>query len=156
MPTIRTLFCLVDNKKRSLWTSCVFWFVFLNASNHLCFRCFVSNLVGWMDLTSKLFFSGWSVGVTVGLVRYIRIKLFPWSSSFQHNLARVGLTRFQKNNLISKLDLCEGGSFSPMIFKSDIELSVYHISCFISVCPFVALLKATCAEHLHIVLSSPY
>ena len=42
----------------------------------------------------------------------------------------------------SKLDLCEGGSVSPTIFKSDIELSVYHISCFIFVCRFGALLKA--------------
>ena len=60
------------------------------------------------------------------------------------------------NFSISKLDLCEGGSFSHTILKSDIELSVYHISCFISVCPFVALSKATFAENSHIVLSSPY
>ena len=33
-----------------------------------------------------------------------------------------------------------------MIFKSDIELGVYHISCFICVCPFVALSKAKFAE----------
>ena len=33
-------FCLVDVKKHSFLTSCVFWFVFLNASSHLCFRCF--------------------------------------------------------------------------------------------------------------------
>ena len=38
MPKIRTLFCLVDIKKRSFLTSCVFWFVFLNASSHHCFR----------------------------------------------------------------------------------------------------------------------
>ena len=38
---------------------------------------------------------------------------------------------------LSKLDLCEGGSFSPTIFNSDIELSVFPISCFISVCCFV-------------------
>ena len=41
---------------------------------------------------------------------------------------------------ISKLDLCEGGSFSTAIFNSDIQLSVYSISCFtyicLSVCPF--------------------
>ena len=55
----------------------------------------------------------------------------------------------------SKLDLCEGGSILP-IFKSDIKISLYHISCFISVCPFVALSEAECAENLHIVLSSPY
>ena len=57
---------------------------------------------------------------------------------------------------VSKLDLCEGGSFSPTIFKNDIEISVYHISCFISVCPFDALSKARFAENLHIVLSNPY
>ena len=38
MPKIRTLFCLVDIKKRSSLTACVFWFVFLNASSHLCFH----------------------------------------------------------------------------------------------------------------------
>ena len=37
MPKIRTLFCLVDSKKRSFLTSCVFWFVFFNTSSHLCF-----------------------------------------------------------------------------------------------------------------------
>ena len=42
---------------------------------------------------------------------------------------------------ISKLDLCEGGSFSTAIFNSDIQLSVDTFSCFISVCPFVALLN---------------
>ena len=52
---------------------------------------------------------------------------------------------------ISKLDRCEGGSFSPTIFQSDIELSVYHIWCFISVCPFVALSKAKFAANVHIV-----
>ena len=41
MPKLRTLFCLVDIKKRSFLTSCVFWFVFLIASNHLCFRFLV-------------------------------------------------------------------------------------------------------------------
>ena len=44
---------------------------------------------------------------------------------------------------LSKLDLCEGGSFSPTIFNSDIELSVFPISCFMSECPLVALSKAT-------------
>ena len=33
-------FCLVHIKKRSFLTSCVFLFVFLNASSHLCFRFF--------------------------------------------------------------------------------------------------------------------
>ena len=59
------------------------------------------------------------------------------------------------NSLMSllkiKFDLCEGGSFSPTIFKfkSDMKLSVYHISCFISVCPFVAVSKAKFAKNLH-------
>ena len=39
----------------------------------------------------------------------------------------------------TKLDLCEGGSFSTVIFNSDIQLSVFPISCLIclSVCHFV-------------------
>ena len=67
-----------------------------------------------------------------------------WVKSIHH----YGIRSF------SKLDLCEGRSFSPTIFKTDIELSVYHISC--SVFPFVALSKATFANNLHIVFSSPY
>ena len=61
---------------------------------------------------------------------------------------------------IFKLDLCEGESFSTAIFNCDIQLSVYSCWCFISVYPFVvvlkafvALLKATYAEHSHTVLS---
>ena len=42
------------------------------------------------------------------------------------------------------------------IFNSNIQLSAYTCSCFISVCPFVALLNAKFAEHLHTVLSNPY
>ena len=42
------------------------------------------------------------------------------------------------------------GSFSPTIFKRNTEITVYHILCFISVCPFVALLKAKFAENVHI------
>ena len=37
---------------------------------------------------------------------------------------------------LSKLDLCEGGSFSTAIFESDMQLSLYSCSCFISVTPF--------------------
>ena len=55
--------------------------------------------------------------------------------------------------LISKHDLREGGSFLTEIFNSDIQLSVDSCSCFISVCPFAALLKATYAEIAHMVLS---
>ena len=39
----------------------------------------------------------------------------------------------------SKLDLFKGGSFSPTICKSDIKLSISHISCFISLCQSVRL-----------------
>ena len=56
----------------------------------------------------------------------------------------------------SKLDLCKRGSLSPAIFNSDIQLNVFPISCFISVYPFVALLKAMYAENVQIVLSSQY
>ena len=58
------------------------------------------------------------------------------------------------SSLISKLDLCEGGSVSPTIFISDIELDVFPISYIISACPFVALSKATFEENSHIVFSS--
>ena len=57
------------------------------------------------------------------------------------------------NSNFSKLDLCEGGNLSTAIFNSDFQLNVNSISCFISVCPFVAFLKATYAENSHIVLS---
>ena len=57
--------------------------------------------------------------------------------------------------LFSKFDLSEGGSFSILLFNSDIQLTVFSCSCFMSVCPFVALLKAKFAEHLHTVLSCP-
>ena len=43
-----------------------------------------------------------------------------------------------------------------MILKSNIEISVFHISCFISVCPFVYLSKEKFAENSHVVLSSLY
>ena len=45
MPKIRTLFCLVVIKRRSFLTSSVFWFVFLNASSHLCFYFYFLILV---------------------------------------------------------------------------------------------------------------
>ena len=54
------------------------------------------------------------------------------------------------------LEIYEGGSFSTAIFNSDIQLSFFSFSCFISVCPFVALLKATYAENMHIALSCRY
>ena len=52
--------------------------------------------------------------------------------------------------LSDKLDLCEGGSFSPTIFNNDIELSVFPILCFISIYPIVTLLKAMYAGNSHI------
>ena len=42
------------------------------------------------------------------------------------------------------------------IYKNAIKLSAYHILCFISDCPFVALSKAKFAEKLHTVLSRPH
>ena len=39
------LFCLVDIKKRSFSTSCMFWFGFLNANSHLSFRFFVNSSI---------------------------------------------------------------------------------------------------------------
>ena len=43
-PKIRTLFSLVDIKNRSFLTFCVFWFIFLNVSSHLCFRLFFGSI----------------------------------------------------------------------------------------------------------------
>ena len=54
---------------------------------------------------------------------------------------------------ISKLDLCEGGSFSTAIFNSDIQLI---FSPFRLLYLFVALFKTMYAENLHVVLSSRY
>ena len=57
--------------------------------------------------------------------------------------------------VISKLDLCEGGSFSPKIFNSDIEQSVspFRVLC-LSACRFV---EGTFAGmNSHIVLCSRY
>ena len=39
------------------------------------------------------------------------------------------------------------------IFYSDIQLILFSFLCFISLCPFVAFLKATYAENSHVVLS---
>ena len=57
---------------------------------------------------------------------------------------KVGETSLQARSAASKAQIY------------DIELSVYHILRFKSVCPFVALSKAEFAENVHIVLSSPY
>ena len=67
------------------------------------------------------------------------------------------MCKFSAYTAFSKLDLCEGLSFSTAIFNRDIRFSsVYSFLCFISVCPFVTLLRATYAENLHIVLSCRY
>ena len=59
--------------------------------------------------------------------------------------------------LISKLDLPREGAFHLRSSTSDTERSVFPISSFISVCPFVTLPKATYAENSHhIILSSRY
>ena len=73
-----------------------------------------------------------------------------------HYREKVDHTKLFLHISISKLDLCEGGSFSPTIFNSDIELSVFPISCFISVCRFVEGNVSTYAENSHIVFSSRY
>ena len=53
MPKIRTLFCLLDIKRRSFLTSCVScWFVFLNAGSHFCFRYFI--LTSWLQFVVRL------------------------------------------------------------------------------------------------------
>ena len=60
----------------------------------------------------------------------------------------------QKNE--TKLNLCEGGSFSTQSTDSDIQLS-FHCCRVLYIYLFVALLnlKATHVENLHIVLSCP-
>ena len=50
-------------------------------------------------------------------------------------------------------DISASFSLLPSCFR---QISVYHVSCFISVCPFIALSKARFAENLHILLLSPY
>ena len=57
-----------------------------------------------------------------------------------------------KKIIFSKLDLCEGGSIWPTIFKSDITtFRVLYLFVHSSL-----LSEAKLAENLHIVLSSPY
>ena len=55
----------------------------------------------------------------------------------------------------SKLNLCKGGNFLPMIFKVTLS-EVFTTFCVLYLCPFIALSKATSDEISHIVLSSPY
>ena len=56
----------------------------------------------------------------------------------------------------SSLELGGGLIFHLQSQKNDIELNLYHISCFRNVFPFLALSKATFTDNSHIVLSSPY
>ena len=70
------------------------------------------------------------------------------------SLLKIAVEKLEFGNLVtSKLDLCEGGSFSTAISHSDIQLRVYSLFPVLCLCPFVALLKAACAENSHIVLS---
>ena len=92
-----------------------------------------------------------SLSISLSIYLSISLSFFPrfFSSLFFSffllppcRIHPCRVTSFSLSSLdISKLDLCESGSFSPMsmIFKSDSNLSVYQILCFISVCPFVAL-----------------
>ena len=77
------------------------------------------------------------------------ISLFYDQGSLGKNKVEAGIGKaklgWQKS--FSQLDLCEGRSFSTAIFNTGIQLRVVSFSCFISVCPFIALLKATYAEH---------
>ena len=78
------------------------------------------------------------MGKTLGLMsllKFVGEKLPPSQ--------RIEFGNLEFGSFISRFDLCEGGSFSCTIFKSDIKLSLYHISC-LSVCL------------LHIVVSNPF
>ena len=74
-----------------------------------------------------------------------------------HAMTDVNVDNVDVNLKISKLDLCEGGSFSTAIFNSDIQLSfflllfVFYIC--LSVCRFV---KGNVFRNSHIVLFSRY
>ena len=58
---------------------------------------------------------------------------FPWSSIPWGSVGFPWSSRVTMRTLLP--------CFPPTIFESDIKLSVYHLWCFISVCPFVALSK---------------
>ena len=68
---------------------------------------------------------------TLWLMKIYQSSVQSYLSS-EHSL-QAGINGYT----FSKLDLCEGGSFSPTIFKSDIEINAFHILSFISVCRFV-------------------
>ena len=76
---------------------------------------------------------------TTGSLTYVRYHIYACV------LTRGLGTPTTSQHMFDKLDLCEEGSFSTAIFNSDIQLRFVSFSCFISVCPFCALLKATYA-----------
>ena len=63
------------------------------------------------------------------------VELWQWGSEEGRSQLKSQKTKFGSS--FSKLNLCEGGSFSTAIFNSDIQLSVHTFLCFISVCRFV-------------------
>ena len=66
-----------------------------------------------------------------------------------------GSLKIKALSTTSKLDLCEEGSFSPTIFNSDIELSVFPISCFFLICCRFVEGNVLYAENVHIMLFCP-
>ena len=89
------------------------------------------------------------------------VDLFRKKPSWQRSIASELVPDFGRSMRKKKTEFgnhfqtrsWEEGIFSTAIFNSDIELSVYSFSCFVSVCPFVASLKATDDKNSHIVLS---
>ena len=72
----------------------------------------------------------------------IIIKADRKSGCFSVSVFPASLFFFEE--ILFNLDLCEGGSFWTVIFNSNIQWAKFFlsISCFISLCPFVASLKA--------------
>ena len=84
---------LVVIKKSSFLTSCVFWFVFLNASSRHCFR-FVLCLMHFCDTPRSL--PGWSHSLTV----HARIISCSWSFCllYETALPRANSTNSPKDS----------------------------------------------------------
>ena len=75
---------------------------------------------------------------SMSLLEIVGAKLPPSERSSLENHFQIEFGKsFSKS--LSKLDHCEGGSFLPTFFNSDIELSVFPISCFIKTIMFVRL-----------------
>ena len=83
----------------------------------------------------------------------VEIRPSSRSSSFSNVLKH---DKSETLSPISKFDLDEGGSISTRSTDGDIQLSLSSVSCFISACLSVALLKATYSENVHILLSCLY